>query len=48
MIVVITEAAERELERISDWIAADNPHRAETFVRELVEKCLRIADTPRG
>lgn len=35
MIVVITDDAEADLERIGDDIAADNPPRAVTFVREL-------------
>jgi toxin ParE1/3/4 len=48
MIVVITEAAEVDLEAIGDWIAADNPQRAASFVRELREKCERLADHPQG
>ena len=39
MIVVITEAAEADLEAIGDWIAADNPTRALTFLSELRERC---------
>ena len=45
MIVHITSQAETELEDIADYIAQDNPHRAVTFVIELREKCLSLADT---
>lgn len=48
MIVVLTEEAEGDLERIADWIAADNPRRAIAFVQMLREKCLGLADAPRG
>lgn len=48
MIVVITAEAEADLEHIADYIAADNPLRAKTFVQELVERCLRLAEMPRG
>jgi toxin ParE1/3/4 len=47
MIVVITEAAEADLEAIGDWIAADNPARALTFVLELRDGCETLADNPR-
>lgn len=48
MIVVITREAETDLERIGDYIAADNPLRAQTFVRELVERCLNLGEMPRA
>jgi toxin ParE1/3/4 len=48
MIVVITEAAEADLEAIADWIAEDNPARALTFVLELRQRCKTLADMPRG
>jgi toxin ParE1/3/4 len=48
MIVVITDEAEADLERIGDYIAADNPVRAGTFVRELRQKCETLVDTPHG
>lgn len=48
MIVVLTDEAESDLERIGDWIAADNPSRAITFVQLLREKCLTLADAPLG
>ncbi|SON58437.1 putative plasmid stabilization protein (plasmid) [Hartmannibacter diazotrophicus] len=48
MIVVITEEAEADLERIGDYIAADNPRRAVAFVQELADRCHRLADMPRA
>jgi toxin ParE1/3/4 len=47
MIVVITEAAEADLEAVGDWIAADNPAQARTFVLELRDGCETLADNPR-
>jgi toxin ParE1/3/4 len=44
MIVRILPAAESELEAIGDYIARDNPRRAVSFVRELRDKCLNLAD----
>jgi plasmid stabilization system protein ParE len=44
MIVRILPAAETELEAIGDYIARDNPRRAVSFVRELRDKCLGLAD----
>lgn len=46
MIVRIAAEAERDLEAIGDRIAADNPARALTFVSELRDKCLGLADFP--
>ncbi|MCZ8081109.1 MAG: type II toxin-antitoxin system RelE/ParE family toxin [Rhodobacteraceae bacterium] len=46
MKVDITSAAEADLEGIADYIARDNPVRAVSFVRELSERCLDIADMP--
>ena len=48
MIVRITAAAEVDLEAIGDWIAQDSPTRALTFVEELREACLTLADLPEG
>lgn len=48
MIVVFTNEAAADLERIGDWIARDNPRRAVSFVEELVACCIRIADAPEG
>jgi plasmid stabilization system protein ParE len=47
MIVHITDEAETDLEHIGDVIAADNPARSVTFVRELATRCERLADMPR-
>jgi toxin ParE1/3/4 len=46
MNVEITSAAEADLEGIADFIARVNPVRAVSFVRELYERCLDIADMP--
>ena len=48
MIVLITDQAEADLERIGDYIAMDNPQRAVSFIHELVERCKRLAETPNG
>jgi len=48
MIVQLSAEAEEDLERIGDYIANDNPHRALTFVRELREKCMELASTPQA
>jgi toxin ParE1/3/4 len=44
--VIFTPGAELGLERIADYIAEDNPVRALSFVRELREKALGLADMP--
>ncbi len=46
MRVVITAEAEADLEAIGDYIVRDNPARALSFVRELYQLCLDIADMP--
>ncbi|ENZ94836.1 type II toxin-antitoxin system RelE/ParE family toxin [Xanthomonas fragariae] len=48
MIVQLSADAEDDLERIGDYIAQDNPHRALSFVRELREKCMELASTPQA
>jgi plasmid stabilization system protein ParE len=48
MIVVITAAAEAELQSIGDWIAGDNPARALTFVQELRQHCESLINAPKG
>lgn len=48
MIVVLTDEAEADLEQIGDYIAADSPRRAVTFVQELVKRCQRLAEMPRA
>lgn len=47
MIVVrLTPLAEAELEDIADYIAHDNPRRALSFVQDLRDRCLSLADMP--
>ncbi len=41
----LPEAA-ADLEAIGEFIAADSPRRAESFVGELEAACFRLADTP--
>jgi toxin ParE1/3/4 len=48
MKVDITSTAEADLEAIADYIARDNPVRALSFVLELYERCLDIAEMPEG
>lgn len=48
MKVIITAEAEADLEAIGDYIARDNPARALSFVRELYQLCLDIADMPQA
>ena len=44
----LTPLAERDLDNIAAYIAADNPRRAAGFVRELRQKCREVARNPRG
>jgi plasmid stabilization system protein ParE len=44
--VWLTRQAEADLEHIGDFIAQDNPERALTFITELREKCLTLAEFP--
>jgi toxin ParE1/3/4 len=46
--VVFSPAAECDLEEIGDYIAADNPHRAISFIREIREHCHLIASAPKA
>lgn len=46
MHLLFTPLAEQDLESIADYIAADNPRRAITFVQELRQQCQRIALSP--
>ena len=46
MIVRIMPAAEAEIEAIGDYIARDNPRRAVSFMRELHDRCMGLADMP--
>lgn len=46
MIVELAAEAERDLERIGDWIARDNPERTASFVGALLAACLSLAEFP--
>ncbi len=46
MRVRLTQQARADLAEIGDGIASDNLGRAVSFVRELREKCLSLADAP--
>ena len=48
MIVRLSAEAEQDLESIGDWIAQDSPARAISFIQELRDKCLGLADLPEG
>ncbi|MGL1834460.1 type II toxin-antitoxin system RelE/ParE family toxin [Rhodocyclaceae bacterium SMB388] len=48
MRLTLTPLAEQDLEAIGDYIAADNPTRAGSFIRELRTQCQRIAANPPG
>jgi toxin ParE1/3/4 len=48
MKVLLTDAAEADLEHIGDWIGENDPVRAVTFVEELRGCCDGLADMPRG
>ncbi|AXK79543.1 type II toxin-antitoxin system RelE/ParE family toxin [Pseudolabrys taiwanensis] len=48
MIVVVTDEAAFDLERIGDAIAQDNPTRAITFVRELRLSCESLGEFPKA
>ncbi len=47
MKVRIAERAQADLEEIGDWIAAENPVRAASFVAELVDRALSLGRHPR-
>ncbi|KVN88596.1 plasmid stabilization protein [Burkholderia ubonensis] len=46
MIVRLSDVAIAELEAIADYIARDTPRRAVTFVREIRDKCVSLAEMP--
>lgn len=46
--VVFSVAAEKDLEEIGDFVAADNPRRAVSFIREILELCTKIGTAPLG
>ena len=41
--VLFSPLASNDLEEIGDFIAKDNPDRALTFIREIKDKCMRLA-----
>lgn len=46
MNVEFTAEAEADLEEIADYIARDNPVRALSFVREIIERCSSLSKMP--
>jgi toxin ParE1/3/4 len=48
MKVLITAEAETDIESIGDYIARGNPARALSFVHELYQLCLDIAEMPQA
>jgi toxin ParE1/3/4 len=46
MNVEFSAEAEADLEAIADYIARDNPVRALSFVREIIERCTSLAEMP--
>ena len=46
MKVILTPAARRDIEDIGDYIAQDNPQRAESFTDELLGRCASLAEFP--
>jgi len=48
MSLTFTPLAEQDLDAIGDYIAAENPTRAVSFIRELRAQCQRIAANPPG
>jgi plasmid stabilization system protein ParE len=46
MRVVFSLRAEHDLEEIGDYIAAENPSRAVSFIQEIREHCSKIAMSP--
>jgi len=46
MRVVISDQALADLATIGDWIAKDDPTRADSFVQELLDACDSLADFP--
>jgi len=46
MRVIISHEAEADVEEIGDYIAADSPRRAVSYIEELREACLGLSDAP--
>ncbi|MEA1063088.1 type II toxin-antitoxin system RelE/ParE family toxin [Apirhabdus apintestini] len=42
----ISPLAEQDMEAIGDYIAQDNPLRAVSFIEDLYQQCLRVAESP--
>ena len=42
--LAISPAAQRDLVEIRNYIAVDNPARAETYLAELLDRCSRLVD----
>ncbi len=47
MKVELTERAERDLVVIGNYIATDNPLRADDFVDELLDRCASLTEFPK-
>ncbi len=48
MKVLFSARARADVEAVADFIAINNPARAETFAAELVRACIAIGDRPRA
>jgi addiction module RelE/StbE family toxin len=48
MRVVVTDEAKADLVEIGEFIRPHNPSRAATFVDELLDRCVVLADMPRA
>jgi toxin ParE1/3/4 len=48
VIVVLTAEAESDLETIAEYVAQDSVKAALSLVHELRQKCLALAEAPRG
>lgn len=44
--VIVAPRAQSDLEAIGDYIAAGNPARAESFIEELIGRCLTLSEQP--
>jgi toxin ParE1/3/4 len=46
MIVRLSTLARQDLENAREWIARDNPERADSYVDELIAACASLAEFP--
>lgn len=46
MKVFLSARARQDLQDIGDFIASDSPRRAQTFILELQQSCLELAEYP--